>query len=78
MWLGTMCSVFAKPEVGDLGEDLALVGDGRRKHVVEGRYAVAGDDEQVLSTGLVDVTHLAPAQEAEDPVPGTGTWRWAS
>ena len=59
-----------EPEVGDLGEDLALVGDRRGQDVVEGRDAVAGDDDEVLVAWLVDVAHLASAQKGQAPLLG--------
>ena len=52
-----------EPEVGDLGEHGALVGDRRRQDDVEGGEAVADDDEHLVGRVLVDVAHLAPVDE---------------
>ena len=36
-------------EGGNLGKDLALVGNGGSEHVVEGRDAIGGHDEQLIA-----------------------------
>ena len=49
-----------EPESRDLGEDLALVGNARAKHVVERGNAVAGNNEQPVAK-VVDVADFALA-----------------
>src|SRR5580765_5178090 len=62
----------AEPERGELREDLALVRNAGTKNVIEGRNAVRGDDEQVL-TEIVDVADLAASLKRE-----TGELRFAN
>ena len=52
-----------EPERGQLREHAALVGDAAAEHVVEGRDAIGGDDQEVRVVDRVDVTHLATANE---------------
>ena len=47
-----------EPERGDLREDLALVGNARAEHVVEGRDAIGRDDQQAIAE-IVDVADLS-------------------
>ena len=54
-----------EPERGQLREHAALVGDAAAEHVVEGRDAIGGDDQEVRVVDGVDVTHLATANERE-------------
>ena len=44
-----------EPEMGDLGEHLALAGDAVGQDAVERRDAVAGDEQQ----GVPQIEHLA-------------------
>ena len=52
-----------KPEVADLREHDALVGDRRGQDHVERREAVGGDDKQLAGAVLVDVANLAARDE---------------
>ena len=54
-----------EPERGQLREHAALVGDAAAEHVVEGRDAIGGDDQEVRIVDGVDVTHLATPNERE-------------
>jgi len=53
-----------EPEERELIEDPALVGNPLGKHHVEGRQPVGGDDQK-LRAEVIDVAHLAAAQERE-------------
>jgi hypothetical protein len=48
-----------EPEAGETGEHAALVRDLGRQHDVEGRDAVAGDEQQALGIELEDLADLA-------------------
>src|SRR5208337_1300936 len=50
-----------------LAEDLSLVGNGRRKHNVVGRDPIGEAEEQMPFVELVDVLHLARADEPAGP-----------
>ena len=52
------CARPVEPERGDLGEDLALVGDARAEHVVEGGNAIGRDDQQAIAE-IVDIANLS-------------------
>ena len=54
-----------EPEVGQLGQDLALARDRVGQDDVEGRQAVAGDDQQRVGVDGVDVADLAAAEELQ-------------
>src|SRR5205823_11713515 len=59
-------AVFFKPEEGEGGQDLSLVGDAvGHDHVVRAD-AIGGDDEQLFSE-IVNITHL-PAPDGEGEV----------
>ena len=58
--------VRSNQKLADLREHDALVGDRRRQDDVERRQPVAGDDEHLVGSVLVDVAHLAAAEQ----VPG--------
>ena len=45
-WLGTMIAQQVEPEQRNLREDLALAGNARAQHVIEGRDAVGGHQQQ--------------------------------
>ena len=47
-----------EPELGELGEHLALVGDLVFQNVVEGRDAVGGHEQQPVAQ-IVQIAHLA-------------------
>ena len=47
-----------EPECGELGENVALPGNGGRKDAVEGRDAVRGDQQEVF-VQIVDVADFA-------------------
>ena len=54
---------FLKPKGGDLREDFALVRDRVVHYHVERGDAVAGDHQEAVIAGVVDVTHLAAVGE---------------
>ena len=48
-----------KPERGDLGQYIALVGNAFVHDNIEGGNAVGGDDQEAVAE-IVDVPHFAP------------------
>src|SRR5260370_39913673 len=78
-----------EPEEGELGEDLALVGDSAAENMVEGGDAVAGDGEELIAGEGVDVADLAADCEGKiaeiglekgcgHHVDGTTSWGWGN
>jgi hypothetical protein len=53
----------AEPEVGELGQDLPLVGNARREDDVEGRDPVAGDEQDGVAQ-IIELADLAAPGEA--------------
>ena len=54
-----------EPEVGQLGEHLALARNRVRQDDVEGRKAIAGHDQQFVVTDGVNVAHLAAPEQGQ-------------
>src|SRR2546427_8222742 len=54
-----------KPEDGQLGQHLAAIGDAVGEDVVEGRDAVGGDHQQLVSSELIGVADLAAREKLE-------------
>ena len=54
-----------EPEEGELSENLALVGYSATQNMVEGRDAVAGDEEELIAGEGVDVSDLTAGCEGE-------------
>ncbi len=48
-----------EPEKGELGENLALVGNSAAENMVEGGDSIAGDKEQLVAGKRIDVADLA-------------------
>ena len=54
-----------EPEEGELGEDLAFVGDSAAEDVVEGGDAVGGDEEKLVAGEGIDVADFAARGEGK-------------
>src|SRR5919109_304050 len=48
-----------KPEQRELREHATFVGNAGGQHIIEGRDAVGGDEQQMLVVHAIDVSHLA-------------------
>jgi hypothetical protein len=53
-----------EPELRQLREDFALVGNPRSEDEIEGRDAIGGDNEQVLAK-IIDVADLTAPREGQ-------------
>src|SRR5439155_1676768 len=54
-----------EPEYGQLGKDLAAVGNAVRQHMVKRPDSVGGDHQQLVLAELVSVANLATGEELE-------------
>jgi hypothetical protein len=64
-WLGTMWPSLSNQKLRQPPQHLALAGDRVGQDDVEGRQAIAGDDQQLVGIDGVDVAHLAAAEQRQ-------------
>ena len=50
---------FFKPETGHPGQNFSFAGDGVRKNDIKCRDAVGGDNQKIVVTDGVDISHFA-------------------
>ena len=62
-WLGTMWPSLANQKLATALQHLALARNRVGQDDVEGRQAVAGDNQQLVGVDRVDVADLAPRNE---------------
>jgi hypothetical protein len=58
---------LVEPEVGQGGKNVPLAGYRSWQHYIEGRQAIALDDEQTIVIHSVDVAHFTPVQQGQRP-----------
>ena len=61
--VGHAFSEFVKPELGELGENLSLVGNRHAQNAVERADAVAGDHQEFVLTDGITFADLAAVDE---------------